>query len=46
MKISEDYYLGKDSAGFYIWNSKKLIRLISEKFVEACAESRLLIKTK
>lgn len=46
MKVNDDYYLGKDAAGFFIWNAKKLIRLISKDFKEACVELKLIIKSK
>ncbi|GAB0155914.1 hypothetical protein CHRYSEOSP005_11760 [Chryseobacterium sp. Alg-005] len=46
MKVSDEYYLGKDPAGFYIWNNKKVIRLISKDFKDACIELKLIIKPK
>lgn len=46
MKVNDNYYLGKDAAGFFIWNAKKLVRLVSKDFKEACVESKLVINSK
>lgn len=43
MKIKNDYYFGKYSSGFFIWNNQKFIMLTSKKFKEALKEANLTI---
>lgn len=44
MEIIEGWFLGKDNAGFIVWNEKQLKRLQSKDFKEAIVESKLTIK--
>ncbi|MDV7696263.1 hypothetical protein N6B72_04940 [Chryseobacterium soli] len=38
MKLNNDFFLGKDPAGFFIWNEKKIIRLQAKNVQSAIKE--------
>ncbi|WP_157963412.1 hypothetical protein [Chryseobacterium lathyri] len=46
MKVNDNYFLGKDAAGFFLWNNKKIVRLISKDIKEVFVELKLKTKTK
>lgn len=39
MKLKNGCYLGKDSKGFFMWNEKNLIRLLSKNLQQAIKET-------
>ncbi|MEA1849236.1 hypothetical protein U9K52_09955 [Chryseobacterium sp. MHB01] len=44
MDLNNGYHLGKDNAGFIVWNNKDIKRLQSKDFKDAVIESKLILK--
>lgn len=44
MDLNNGYFLGRDNAGFIVWNTKEVKRLQSKDFKEVVVEAKLITK--